>query len=126
MSLNIFTMGALIGAATLVMYYIGLQESVELGRTMAFMTLVLLEIVRLQMIRSSYHSGMWSNKWLVGAVILSLGLQMLVVYTPLRVFFKTIPLGGIYWLYMLGALVGVFIVGTIAGKIIKKVTHEFY
>jgi Ca2+-transporting ATPase len=132
MSLNVFSMGALICIATLVMYYIGwkglfgLQPSVELGRTMAFMTLVLLEIVRLQMIRSSYHTGMWSNKWLIGAVLLSLGLQLLVVYTPLSIFFRTIPLGLTEWLFMGGALVGVFIIGTIAGKIIKKVTQEFY
>jgi len=119
-------MGVLICIATLIMYYIGLQQSVELGRTMAFMTLVLLEIVRLQMIRSSYHSGMFSNKWLIGAVMMSLGLQLLVVYTPLRTFFKTIPLGGMEWAYMGSALVGVFILGTISSMIIKKATQEFY
>ncbi|MFC1741554.1 calcium-translocating P-type ATPase, SERCA-type [Nanoarchaeota archaeon] len=126
MSLNIFSMGILIAAATLFVYYIGSQQSVETGRTMAFMTLVLLEIVRLQMIRSSYHTGTFSNKWLIGAVALSLGLQLVVVYTPLSKYFGVIALGSVYWLWMLGALAGVFIVGTIATRIIKKTTHEFY
>jgi Ca2+-transporting ATPase len=126
MSMNIFTMGGLICLATLIMYYIGLQTSVELGRSMAFMTLVLLEIVRLQMIRSSNHTGTFSNRWLVGAVLLSLGLQIAVIYSPLNVFFKVIPLGLTEWLYMGAALVGVFILGTISTKVIKKITHEFY
>ncbi|HII72132.1 TPA: calcium-translocating P-type ATPase, SERCA-type [Candidatus Woesearchaeota archaeon] len=126
MSANIFTMGALICVATLVVYYIGLQQSVEMGRTMAFMTLVLLEVVRLQMIRSSYHTGIWSNKWLIMAVLTSLSLQLLVIYTPLSVFFKTTTLLPIHWLYMGGALAGVFILGTLASIIIKKATHEFY
>jgi Ca2+-transporting ATPase len=126
MSLNIFTMGFLIMLATLLMYYIGLQTSVELGRSMAFMTLVLLEIVRLQMIRSSYHTGMFSNKWLIGAVGLSLLLQLAVIYTPLSESFRVIPLGGAEWMWMLGALVGVFIIGSIATRLIKHVTREFY
>jgi Ca2+-transporting ATPase len=126
MSMNIFAMGGLICIATLLMYYIGLQTSVELGRSMAFMTLVLLEIVRLQMIRSSNHTGTFSNKWLIGAVVVSLALQIAVIYSPLRVFFKVIPLGAMEWLYMAGALVGVFILGTIATKVIKKLTHAFY
>ncbi|MBU2560985.1 MAG: calcium-translocating P-type ATPase, SERCA-type [Nanoarchaeota archaeon] len=126
MSLNIFTMGILITLSTLLMYYIGLQHSVELGRTMAFMTLVLLEIVRLQMIRSSYHTGLFSNKWLLGAVVLSLGLQLLVVYTPLSAFFRTVPLGLHEWLWMGGALAVVSVLGTISTWLIKQVTQEFY
>lgn len=126
MSLNIFSMGTLICISTLTMYYVGLQQSVELGRTMAFMTLVLLEIVRLQMIRSSYHIGILSNKWLVGAVLLSLGLQLIVVYTPLSFFFKTVTLGVAEWMYMLGALAAVFVIGSAVNRIIKRFTQEFY
>ncbi|MFH1668681.1 MAG: calcium-translocating P-type ATPase, SERCA-type [Candidatus Woesearchaeota archaeon] len=131
MSLTVFSMGGLIALATLVMYYVGYAfidgpQNLELGRTMAFMTLVLLEIVRLHMVRASYHSGLFSNKWLLGAVAISLGLQLMVIYTPLNVFFKTVPLGGLPWLYMSAAVVGVFVIGNIFTRIIKKVTHEFY
>ncbi len=126
MSLNIFSTGVLIAFATLVMFYVGNQHSLEVGRSMAFMTLVLLEIVRIQMIRSSYHVGIFSNKWLIGAVALSLGLQLMVVYTPLNVFFEVVALGLTEWLWMLGSLVIVFILGTIASRLIKHVTKEFY
>jgi len=126
MSLNILSIGALIAIATLAMYYIGLQQSVELGRSMAFMTLVLLEIVRLHMIRSSYHISIFSNKWLIGAVLISICLQLVVIYTPLRMFFGTVPLAGAHWLWMIGAVAGVLLVGTITTRLIKKITHEFY
>lgn len=126
MSLNIFSTGALICIATLIVYYVGLQQSVELGRTMAFTILVLLEMARVQMIRSAYKISMFSNGWLISAVLLSFGLQMLVVYTPLRVFFKTIPLGLVPWAWMAGALVLVFVVGSIAGRLIRHITKEFY
>ncbi len=126
MSMNIFSTGALICIATLIVYYVGLQQSVELGRTMAFTLLVLLEMARVQMIRGAYKISVFSNKWLVGAVLLSVGLQMLVVYTPLRVFFKTVPLGLVPWAWMAGALVFVFVVGSIAGRLIRHITKEFY
>ncbi|MBW2965135.1 cation-translocating P-type ATPase, partial [Candidatus Woesearchaeota archaeon] len=126
MSLNIFVMGILIAAATLFVYHIGLKESVVVGRSMAFMTLVLLEIVRLQMIRSSYHTGAFSNMWLVFSVGTSLFLQLIVVYSPLSAFFKTAALGGAEWVWMGGTLVVVFIFGSIATWLIKKVTQEFY
>lgn len=126
MSINIFTTGAIICAATLLMYYVGLQESVEMGRSMAFTTLVLLELVRLQIIRSSYHTSIFSNKWLLFSVALSLGLQMLVIYTPLSTFFRTVPLGSFEWLWMGGVLVGVMVIGTAVTALIKRITHEFY
>ena len=124
MSLNVLSMGILICVATLAMYHFGLRQSLEIGRTMAFMTLVLMEIVRLQMIRSTYHTGIFSNKWLVWAVVISLGLQLAVVYTPLRVFFKVAPLGGIHWLYMAVTLAVGYVIARAAIAIIGRITQE--
>jgi Ca2+-transporting ATPase len=120
MSLNVVTMGALIGIVTLMVYRIGLRESIEVGRTMAFMTLVLLEIVRLQMVRSPYRIGPFSNRWLIGAVVVSLALQAAVVYSPLGFFFGTVPLGLVHWLYMAAALVAVFALGTLISNTIAR------
>ncbi len=126
MSLNIFSTGALICVTTLFTYYIGSQYSVEAGRTMAFMTLAMLEIVRLYVIRQSYHSGIFSNIWLVLAVLMSLTLQLLVVYSPLSFFFGTVWLTGGQWLYLLGAVAVVLVISSITSRIIKSMTHEFY
>ena len=124
MSLNVLGMGILIGVATLVMYRVGLHQSLKVGRTMAFMTLVLMEIVRLQMIRSAYHTGVFSNRWLVWAVAVSLGLQLGVVYTPLRVLFKVTPLGGMHWIYMAITVVAGYLLARIMTSLIRQHTGE--
>lgn len=124
MSLNVLGMGALMCVATLVMFTIGLREGLAVGRTMAFMTLVLLEIVRIQMIRSSYHTPAFSNMWLIAAVGVSMGLQLSVIYTPLSALFGTAPLGAAHWLYMAMAVVCVFAAGALLGSIIRKTTAE--
>lgn len=124
MSIHVFAMGALICLATLLIYRVGLRESVEVGRTMAFMTLVLLEIVRLQMVRLPYRLGLFTNRWLVAAIVVSLALQIAIVYTPLGRFFGTVPLGGHHWLHMGAALVVVLVAGTLAGKIIERLSPE--
>lgn len=124
MSMHIFTMGGLICLATLLVYRVGLRESVEIGRTMAFITLVLLEIVRLQMVRAPYRLGLFTNRWLVGAIMVSLALQIAVVYTPLGTFFRTVPLGIGHWLYMGVALAAVLVAGTLLGSLIEKLSPE--
>jgi Ca2+-transporting ATPase len=120
MSLNVLSMGVLMCIATLIMFAIGLREGLAVGRTMAFMTLVLLEIVRLQMIRSAYHTPTFSNRWLTAAVLLSMTLQLGVVYTPMSRLFGTVPLGPLHWLYMGAAVAGVFIAGTAVGTLLGR------
>jgi Ca2+-transporting ATPase len=124
MSTHVFAMGALICLATLLVYRVGLRESVEVGRTMAFMTLVLLEIVRLQMVRSPYRLGLFTNRWLLAAIVVSLALQLVIVYTPLGRFFGTVPLGSHHWLHMGAALVGVLVAGTLMGRLIERLSSE--
>jgi Ca2+-transporting ATPase len=124
MSLNVLGMGALMCVATLAMFVIGLRESLAVGRTMAFMTLVLLEIVRIQMIRFSYHTPALSNRWLIAAVGVSMGLQLSVIYTPLSALLGTVPLGAGHWFHMAGAVVIVFAAGALLGAIIRKTTSE--
>ena len=124
MSVNVVSMGILMCIATLIMFSIGLRESLAAGRTMAFMTLVLLEIARLHMIRSAYRTPAFSNKWLSAAVTASLALQLAVVYTPMSSLFGTVPLAAVHWLYM-GVAVGcVVAAGTLLGRIIGKLTEE--
>lgn len=124
MSLNVLSMGVIISVASLAMHHLGLKTSLEIGRTMAFMTLVLMEIVRLQMIRSAYQTGVFSNRWLIGAVVASLALQITVVYTPLNVFFKTAPLAGIHWFYMTLAVAVGYVIARVATAIIRSTTQE--
>jgi Ca2+-transporting ATPase len=55
------------------------------GQSMAFTTLMLFQIFNVFNARSDDHSafrGLFSNKWLWGAIGVSLGLQVAVVHVP--------------------------------------------
>ncbi|MBP1468299.1 cation-translocating P-type ATPase [Candidatus Chloroploca sp. M-50] len=72
------------------------------GRTMALTTLVLFQMFNVFNARSDTHSAfyrLFHNKWLFGAVALSLILQVAVIYVPLlQRAFDTVPLQGSDWL----------------------------
>ncbi|NOZ44369.1 MAG: hypothetical protein GXP45_04485 [bacterium] len=57
----------------------------------------MMELLRVQIIRSQFKLKIFSNKWLVGALSLSIGLVLLVIYTPLNRIFKTQPLSFALW-----------------------------
>lgn len=120
---NVLSIGILIAIATLFVFKKGLAIDLTTARTMAFTTLVVLEIVRVQMIRSQYNVGIFSNKFLIGAIVLSILLQLAVLYTPLNVVFKTTPLNFAAWSYIIIAGVAVLIVGQVLAKIIRKTTQ---
>ena len=66
-------------------------------QTMTFTVLTLAQLAHVLAIRSErdslFRQGLWSNRPLLGAVILSVGLQMATLYLPaLRQVFKTTPL----------------------------------
>jgi Ca2+-transporting ATPase len=124
MTWNVIVIGVLICAATLFVFWQGLKFGETTARTMAFTTLVMLEMVRVQMIRSQYKIGIFTNKYLIGAILLSILLHLGVVYTPLNVVFKSAPLGLISWAYIAGATVGMLIVGVLLSKVIVKLTKE--
>jgi Ca2+-transporting ATPase len=70
---------------------------------MAFTTLMLFQIFNVINARSDEQSAfvhLFTNGWLWGAVLLSVLLQFLVVYTPfLQRAFGTVPLDGGDWLF---------------------------
>jgi Ca2+-transporting ATPase len=77
------------------------------GQTMAFTTLMLFQIFNVINARSDEQSAfvhLFTNGWLWGAVLLSVLLQFLVVYTPfLQRAFGTVPLSGGDWLFCIAA-----------------------
>ncbi|MFD1587637.1 cation-translocating P-type ATPase [Halorientalis brevis] len=73
------------------------------AQTTLFTFLVLIELARIQLIRRRYGKSLRSNPWLVGAVVLTLALQLLVLYTPLAGLFDVVPLPLDEWLWLAGA-----------------------
>ncbi|MBI4310061.1 MAG: cation-translocating P-type ATPase, partial [Candidatus Omnitrophica bacterium] len=100
--LQLFLISLTVAIGAIVACHFGLRTSAELAQTMALTTLVVLELIRVQMIRSQYHVGLFSNHWLLLALISSLFLQLGVIYIPpLQKIFGTVPLGGMEWMVIL-------------------------
>jgi Ca2+-transporting ATPase len=69
----------------------------ETWQTLVFTSLAFCQMAHVLAVRSEktslFRQGLFSNPWLLGAVLLTLGLQLLVVFTPLfQKVFKTKPL----------------------------------
>jgi Ca2+-transporting ATPase len=98
-----------------------IQERFLRAQTIVFTCFVVFEMVRVHMVRARYIS-LFSNKWLWLAVFVSLVLQLIIIYTPLHVFFKIVPLTVSDWL-LIGFGVGVFL---LLGYIIIKVESRLF
>ena len=113
---KIITEGTMLGMLTLLAFSIGTKNyGVEVGRTMAFLSLGLLELVHSFNIKSDesiFKVNLFENKFLVGAFILGAILQIsVVIIEPIAQVFKLVPLNGIQWLYTIAiSIAPIFII----------------
>ena len=99
---KIITEGILIGALTLVAFSIGNKwYGLEVGRTMAFVAIGVLELVHsfnINSDKSIFKVGILENKFLLGSFILGVFVQTIVVIIPMLAnIFKLVPLNFIQW-----------------------------
>ena len=104
---RIITEGTMLGILTLVAFSVGnYLYDIEVGRTMAFVSLGLLELVHSFNIKSEesiFKVGLFENKYLLGAFILGALLQVVVVVIPsVAEVFKLVPLTQVQWMYTFG------------------------
>ena len=97
----------MIGVLTLLAFSIGNRlYGIEVARTMAFLSLGLLELVHSFNIKSEesiFKVGLFENRYLVGAFILGAVLQIGVVCIPsLSNMFNLVPLDARGWMYVVG------------------------
>ena len=95
--------GIMIGMLTLVAFSIGNKFfGLEIGRTMAFLSMGLLELVHSFNIKSEqsiFKIGILENKFLVGSFLLGSIIQVGVVLIPtLAEIFKLVPLNQTQWM----------------------------
>ncbi len=105
--LSIVIFGLIMGIGTLFMFMQYKDINVGKAQTVAFTTLVMFQMFAVISSRTLYHSlkhlNPFSNKWLLGAVCLSLIIQLVVVYwSPLQTIFGTVSLLVIDWLKIIG------------------------
>ena len=93
----------MLGMMTLIAFSIGNKYwGVEVGRTMAFLSLGILELVHSFNIKSEksiFKVGLIENKYLIGSFILGIIVQTIVVIIPaLADIFKLVSLNQIQWI----------------------------
>ena len=95
--------GIMIGMLTLVAFSIGNKYyGIEVGRTMAFIAIGMLELVHSFNIKSEqsiFKIGILENKFLIGSFILGIFVQTIVVIIPAFAnIFKLVPLNQVQWI----------------------------
>ena len=101
---KIFVEGTMIGMLTLFAFSLGNKLfGLEVGRTMAFVSLSMLELTHSFNVRSEesiFKIGIFKNIYLIGAFALGLILQVSVVIIPqIARIFDVVPLNKIQWIY---------------------------
>ena len=96
--------GIMLGMLTLLAFIIGNNMyGLEVGRSMAFVSLGLLELVHSFNVKSDesiFSVGIFENKYLILSFILGALLQVIVVMiSTFANIFKLVPLSGIQWIY---------------------------
>lgn len=101
--------GILISTFVLWSYVMNLAEGARAAQSAAFTSLVMFELISIYLIRSSYRISVFTNKWLFISIIVTLGLQLFLTYTPVIAnLFEISPIGLNDWLFILTACVWLF------------------
>ncbi len=107
--LLIVLFGIVMGAGTLFIFNLYYDEnnasSLKLAQTAAFTTLVMFEmfaVIGSRSISPFRKLNPFTNKWLLGGVVLSILIQIAIIYwAPLQPVFSTVPLGLSEWVRIL-------------------------
>ncbi len=91
------TYGGWLAGATLLVFFLTLPQGLELARSSAFTAVVVLSLAGVISFRSLtqplHRLGWFSNPWLLGAMALTFGLQLALLYIPpLRNLMELAPL----------------------------------
>ena len=115
---DIVVVGIIIAIGTLLLFWYNLPRGGALAATIAFTTVVMFEMVRVQSVRMKYKVGLLSNKKLIIAMAVSLGLQLMVVYTPFfQPIFNTVALGLMEWAQIIAMAFTVMVVMWIKARL---------
>ena len=105
--INIIYQGFAQALITLLVYYLGISVyNEDIARTMAFVTLGLIQLMHSSNVRSKdkslFNIGLFSNRYLIGAIVISIFFQTIVVLLPfLNSIFHVQPLTIVQWLIVI-------------------------
>ena len=127
MQIGIVVQTIAITATTLIAFFIGLSDPVHThyAETMAFVTLSTSELFRAYTARSEYFPllkiGVFTNKWMNYAILVSMILILVVVYVPvLNGPFGTEPLSWLQWIEILPLILIPSVVAEVTKFVLNK------
>lgn len=95
-------------------------RSDAIARTTVFTGFILYEFVRVAVIRSQEKLGWFSNMYLFWALIISLILQIVVLYTPIGSAFEVVPMGIVSWTILVSGVVLAYVLAIFITNLITK------
>ena len=107
---NIAIVGIIMMAGTLFLFYHYGMDSMK-AKSIAFTTLVMFQLFNVLTYRAkNFRINLKRSKYLAGSVIITVFLQVLVLYTPLSLAFKTVPLGLIDWIKIISVSCSLYVI----------------
>lgn len=126
---SIALFGLVMGTGTFLIFTHYLEDGLSKAQTIAFTTLVLFQMFAVISSRTHQsglkHLNPLSNKWLFGAICLSLLIQVAVVYLPpLQAIFGTVSLSAFEWMSMIAVASLGFIVMELIKFFLSRIEDE--
>jgi Ca2+-transporting ATPase len=115
--------GILLTIAVLGVYVLNLPKGLQAAQSVAFVALVVFELVNIYIIRSDYKTDFFSNKWLFISIAMTIALQLVIMYVPfLANIFGIIQINLTDWLIIIALSVLLWVVFSLLKKLIYS-TH---
>jgi Ca2+-transporting ATPase len=122
MMYNIVSIGLAKSAFLLLVFFLNIYLVIGDARTALFMGFVLYEFLRIGVIRHQEKISFFANRLLVLALVVSLVLQLAIIYTPLNIYFGIVPLNPLQWVILLAfAVIGWFVAIAISDTINRRI-----
>lgn len=118
----------IIGIVTIAAYFIGMQTSVDVARTMTFGVMVFSQFTMIFSIRSGnalFTERFFSNRWLWLTILLVVALTLTVMLLPgMQALFRLAPLSSSQWWMAIGLSAGVLMLSEIAKGIVNLCSRK--
>ncbi|MDZ7838520.1 MAG: cation-translocating P-type ATPase [Actinomycetota bacterium] len=107
---NIAIVGIVMMIGTLFLFYHYGIDTMK-AKSIAFTTLVMFQLFNVLTYRAkNFRINLKKSKYLVGSVIITVLLQVIVLYTPLSLAFKTVPLTLIDWIKIISVSCSLYVI----------------
>ncbi|MEX0617177.1 MAG: cation-translocating P-type ATPase [Candidatus Woykebacteria bacterium] len=117
--------GFILAGAVLLGFYINLSESLGEARAVAFISIVIFELIRLVNIRSDYNIPWTANLLLPISIAAAVLLQLLIVYVPLFAnWFELSPIDMFDWGYIVVVGLALYVVFRFFDGFLDKATNS--